>query len=51
MTDKLGRVIAGIEMRDVMIFAGIGFLCYGLSLIYPPAGWIVAGLMLLHKSY
>lgn len=51
MSDKLGEIVNKIDMRDVMIFAGIGFFCYGISMIYPPSGWIVAGAMLLHKSY
>jgi hypothetical protein len=31
------------SVPDVLMVAGIGALTYGASLIYVPAGWIVAG--------
>jgi len=42
----LGRV-----MDDILLLGGIGFLCYGVRMIYEPAGHIVLGLCLFGLAY
>ena len=34
-----------IDLQDVLTLGGIGAAAYGASLIYPPAGFIVGGLL------
>lgn len=36
-------VVSAFDLRDAMLFAGIGLLGYGLYDIYPPAAFIVPG--------
>lgn len=36
-------VISAFDLRDAMLFAGVGLLGYGLNDIYPPAAYIVPG--------
>jgi hypothetical protein len=45
----LQRIAAfGVAWRpDALMAAGAGALSYGASLIYPPAGWLVAGALAL----
>ena len=42
----LGAVQGEIELRDVFVFSGLGCAAYGAALVFPPAGWIVAGVAL-----
>jgi hypothetical protein len=36
-----------LDRRDACLIVGAGSVVYGAGLIYAPAGWIVAGVMLL----
>lgn len=40
------RLRPDIDLRDVLVFGGIGAAGYGISMIYPPAAWIFCGLAL-----
>jgi hypothetical protein len=31
------------DLRDLLVFGGIGCAAYGAAQIYPPAAWIIAG--------
>lgn len=33
--------------RDIAAFAGVGLVSYGAWLVYPPAGFIACGVLLL----
>lgn len=39
--------IAPSYLGDLMILAGAGVLVYGVHQVYPPAAWIVAGIILV----
>lgn len=44
------RTIAGVMpglMRDLAGLCGVGLVSYGAWMIYPPAGFIVAGILLI----
>lgn len=43
MRDKLRQLAALLDLRDAVTFGGLGMVGYGISLIYPPAAWIVCG--------
>ena len=44
----LGNLIKkNIDMRDVHFYAGTALLAVGCSMIYEPAGYMVAGIVLL----
>jgi hypothetical protein len=51
MNEMVGKLANVLNMRDIMFFSGLGMLCYGISMISSPAGWILGGALLLHKSY
>lgn len=34
---------AMLDLRDVIVFSGLGSIFYGLWQIYPPIAWIVSG--------
>jgi MYXO-CTERM domain-containing protein len=36
-----------INFGDFLVLAGVGLLSYGIWRIYPPAGWILFGLLIL----
>jgi hypothetical protein len=37
-----------IGARDILFFgAGLAAICYGAAQIYPPAAWIIGGLVFL----
>lgn len=36
-----------IDLRDALVFGGLGVLCTGVAQIYPPAAWIVGGAALM----
>lgn len=44
--DDLIRGIKRIipDLRDVFVFGGVGMVGYGISLVSPPAAWVVVGL-------
>lgn len=44
--ERIKPMLAWLDIRDVLVFGGIGLTAYGLSLAYPPAGWVFAGLAL-----
>lgn len=46
MRDKLRQLAALLDIRDAVTFGGLGMVGYGISLIYPPAAWIVCGAVL-----
>lgn len=35
--------IDAVELRDVLVFGGIGMVGYGIAAIFPPAAWIFCG--------
>lgn len=35
---------SAINMRDCFVFGGLGLIWYGVSLVSPPAAWVVVGL-------
>lgn len=37
-------------MPDIMVAAGAGCIVYGAALVYPPAGWIVGGVLAIAAS-
>lgn len=45
------RVVAGEWTPDTLLMAGAGCVSYGAWLIYPPAGFIVGGLLMLVGGY
>jgi hypothetical protein len=49
VVDKLFDVLPGIA-RDLAGLVGVALMVYGAWLIYPPAGYITAGLLLLVGS-
>ena len=49
VVDKLFDVLPGIA-RDLVGLVGVVLVVYGAWLIYPPAGYITAGLLLLAGS-
>lgn len=44
---KVLRTAAPSVGRELAGLAGLGFIAYGAALIYLPAGWIVAGVILV----
>ena len=40
----LKRLRPDIDLRDVLVFGGIGMVGYGISMVSPPAAWVVVGL-------
>lgn len=46
MRDRLRQLTALLDLRDAVTFGGLGMVGYGISLIYPPAAWIVVGTVL-----
>lgn len=45
--ELLGKVIAGVDLQDVFVFGGLGLVTVGAHAVYPPAGWIVPGAVLM----
>lgn len=45
------RVAAAIELTDVLSLAGFIAVVYGVSRVYVPAAWVVAGVLLLRYAY
>lgn len=48
MRDFLRRVWrlasdAAPDLRDALVFGGLGLAAYGAWLIFPPAAWLLAG--------
>jgi len=41
------RAALGSASRDVIGFAGVALISYGSWLVYPPAGFIVCGALLM----
>lgn len=46
MREKLKKLAALLDVRDVLAFGGLGLLGYGLYAIYPPAAFIAMGALL-----
>lgn len=46
MKEKL-KAVAAEWGPDALMAAGGGGVAYGAGLVYPPAGWIVGGLLLI----
>jgi hypothetical protein len=45
--ERVGAAIGrAVEVRDLILAAGLACLGYGASLIYYPAGWLVPGVLL-----
>jgi hypothetical protein len=47
MGKSLKSFVATIGARDVLAVAGFGLLTAGAGMVYSPAAWITAGLILL----
>jgi hypothetical protein len=45
-----GRAWALVDGRDLLFGAGVGSLAYGSAQVFEPAGWIVAGALLVWLS-
>lgn len=45
-----GFVSRNLDIGDVFFWAGLGCLCRGAHGIYPPAAWIVGGVVLVGVS-
>ena len=50
---SLARLLARLaavspDLRDLHVYGGSVLITIGSALIYPPAGWITAGLCLLY---
>jgi hypothetical protein len=43
--------LKSITLRDLFLVGGFGSLIYGVSLLYVPAAWIVAGVLLMAASW
>lgn len=45
--DDLVKMVKALipDLRDLLVFGGIGLLGYGAWTIYPPAGYISTGLL------
>jgi hypothetical protein len=43
----LGALISAFDQADLLMFAGLGLLGYGASLVYWPAGFLVPGAILV----
>ncbi|MGH6836815.1 MAG: hypothetical protein ACREC9_15035 [Methylocella sp.] len=39
-----------IDARDLMLYAGLGLLGYGLYQIFPPAAFAIAGAILVYVA-
>jgi hypothetical protein len=46
LADLLGRKLAE-SSRELMLFAGLGLLAYGCSLVFWPAAFVVPGAILV----
>lgn len=46
MIAGLKRLRSPVDLRDLMVFGGIGMVGYGISLVHPPAAWVVVGVSL-----
>lgn len=49
-TGPLIREHGPIVLRDLAGLAGAGVIAYGAWSIYPPAGWIAGGILMLAAS-
>jgi hypothetical protein len=47
MRERLSKLANLLELRDVLAFGGLGVMCYGLHLVYPPAAYIAGGAVML----
>jgi hypothetical protein len=41
-----GAIISTIGFRDLLLFGGVALVGYGASMVYPPAAYIVPGVVL-----
>lgn len=46
MRERLRQLVALFDLRDTIAFGGLGMVGYGISMIYPPAAYIVCGAVL-----
>lgn len=54
MRDRLKRLAAVLRLvaavfgpRELFLFGGLASLAYGVAQVYPPAAWMVVGLVLM----
>ena len=45
-----GWIAANIGFRELLLFAGAGLCGWGAALVWPPAGFVLPGLMLGYVS-
>lgn len=50
MIDRILRAIAGVDIRDVYLVAGLALLALGLQLLAPWLGFAVVGALLFAMS-
>ncbi len=48
--DAIQAMLAPIAFREVLLFAGAGLIGYGLSLVYPAAGFVAPGIILAYVA-
>jgi hypothetical protein len=46
LVQKLGQAVSVFDMRDAFVFGGLGLIGYGIAQVYPPAAYIVVGVVL-----
>jgi hypothetical protein len=46
MRERLRQLVSLFDLRDAVAFGGLGMVGYGISMIYPPAAYIVCGAVL-----
>jgi hypothetical protein len=39
------------NVDDVLVLGGLGFLLWGVALVYPPAALILLGLLMMYTGY
>lgn len=43
MRERMKRLANLLDLRDALAFGGLGLMCYGLHLVYPPSAFIAGG--------
>ena len=48
MPQFLTKLLQAVDTRDVLGIIGVGLLTYGSSLVWPPAAFLVPGIVLTY---
>ena len=51
LAKAIKAIAAEVGLREIFVFTGIGCAVYGAALVYPPAGWITAGVALFYLGH